>query len=179
MSPVHQKDRGPPGQNGVPGRGRRAAARGCPALTDASLQQAHDVHQVIQDVRSGKLIVAEIPAPLAQPGEVLIANVASVISAGTERMVIDLAKKSLVGKARERPDLVRRVLEKCRNEGVFSTIRQVRERLDTPVPMGYSSAGVVLACGGGVQNLKPGDRVASNGSHAGIVSVSKHLCAAV
>lgn len=148
-------------------------------LTDASLQQAHDVHQVIQDVRSGKLIVAEIPAPLAQAGEVLIANVASVISAGTERMVIDLAKKSLVGKARERPDLVRRVLEKCRNEGVFSTIRQVRERLDTPVPMGYSSAGVVWACGAGVQNLKPGDRVASNGSHAGIVSVSKHLCAAV
>jgi predicted dehydrogenase/threonine dehydrogenase-like Zn-dependent dehydrogenase len=137
------------------------------------------VHQIIQDVRSGKLVVAEVPAPLAQPGEVLIANVASVISAGTERMAIELAKKSLFGKARERPDLVRRVLEKCRNEGVLTTLRQVRERLDTPMAMGYSSAGVVLACGAGVQNLKPGDRVASNGSHAGIVSVSKHLCAAV
>ena len=137
------------------------------------------MHQVIQDVRSGKLVVAEVPAPLAQPGEVLIANVASVISAGTERMTIDLAKKSLLGKARERPDLVRRVLEKCRNEGVLTTLRQVRERLDTPIPMGYSSAGVVLACGAGVQNLKPGDRVASNGPHAAIVSVSKHLCAAV
>jgi predicted dehydrogenase len=137
------------------------------------------VHQVIQEVRSGKLVVAEVPAPLAQPGEVLIANIASVISAGTERMVIDLAKKSLLGKARERPDLVRRVLEKCRNEGVLTTLRQVRERLDTPLPMGYSSAGIVLACGAGVQNLKPGDRVASNGSHAGIVSVNKHLCAAV
>jgi predicted dehydrogenase len=144
-----------------------------------ALRQAHDVHQVIQDVRSGKLIVAEVPAPLAQPGEVLIANVASVISAGTERMTIDLAKKSLLGKARERPDLVRRVLEKCRNEGVFTTLRQVRERLDTPVPMGYSSSGVVLACGAGIQHLKPGDRVASNGAHAGIVSVSKHLCAAI
>ncbi len=137
------------------------------------------MHQVIQDVRSGKLVVAEIPAPLAQPGEVLIANVASAISAGTERMAIDLAKKSLLGKARERPDLVRRVLEKCRNEGVLTTIRQVRERLDAPMPMGYSSAGVVLACGAGVQNLKPGDRVASNGPHADIVSVSKHLCATV
>jgi predicted dehydrogenase/threonine dehydrogenase-like Zn-dependent dehydrogenase len=137
------------------------------------------VHQVIQDVRSGKLVVSEIPAPLAQSGEVLIANVASAISAGTERMTIDLAKKSLLGKARERPDLVRRVLEKCRNEGVLTTIRQVREQLDTPMPMGYSSAGVVLACGAGVQHFKPGDRVASNGPHAGIVAVSKNLCAPI
>ncbi len=137
------------------------------------------MHQVIQDVRSGKLVVAEVPAPLAQHGEVVIANVASVISAGTERMAIDLAKKSLLGKARERPDLVRRVLEKCRNEGVLTTLRQVRERLDTPMPMGYSSAGVVLACGAGVQNIKPGDRVASNGPHADIVSVGKHLCATI
>jgi predicted dehydrogenase/threonine dehydrogenase-like Zn-dependent dehydrogenase len=137
------------------------------------------VQQVVQEVRSGKLSVAEIPAPLAQPGEVLIANVASVISAGTERMVIDLAKKSLLGKARERPDLVRRVIEKCRNEGVLTTLRQVREQLDAPLAMGYSSAGVVLACGPGVQHLKPGDRVASNGPHAEIVSVGKHLCATV
>jgi hypothetical protein len=144
-----------------------------------ALPQAHEVHQVIQEVRSGKLVVAEVPAPLAQPGEVLVANVASVISAGTERMTIDLAKKSLLGKARERPDLVRRVLEKCRNEGVLTTLRQVRERLDTPIPLGYSSAGIVLACGKGVQNLKPGDRVASNGSHAEIVSVSKNLCARI
>jgi predicted dehydrogenase/threonine dehydrogenase-like Zn-dependent dehydrogenase len=137
------------------------------------------VQQVVQDVGSGKLDVAEIPAPLAQPGEVLIANAASVISAGTERMVIDLARKSLVGKARERPDLVRRVLEKCRNEGVLTTIRQVREQLDTPLTMGYSSAGIVLACGRGVRNFKPGDRVSSNGPHAEIVSVGKHLCARI
>ncbi|HUE15427.1 MAG TPA: dehydrogenase, partial [Planctomycetaceae bacterium] len=86
------------------------------------------MQQVVQEIRSGKLGVAEVPAPLAQSGEVLIANVASVISAGTERMVIDLAKKSLLGKARERPDLVRRVIEKCRNEGLLSTFRQVREQ---------------------------------------------------
>ena len=137
------------------------------------------MHQVVQEIKSGKLNVTDVPAPLAQPGEVLIANVASVISAGTERMVIDLAKKSLLGKARERPDLVRRVIEKCRNEGLLNTIRQVREQLDTPLAMGYSSAGVVLACGREVQQFKPGDRVASNGPHAEIVSVSKHLCAAV
>jgi predicted dehydrogenase/threonine dehydrogenase-like Zn-dependent dehydrogenase len=137
------------------------------------------VHQVVQEINSGKLRVSEIPAPLAQPGEVLIANVASIISAGTERMVIDLAKKSLLGKARERPDLVRRVIEKCRNEGLLNTVRQVRERLDTPMSMGYSAAGMVLACGRGVKNFKPGDRVASNGPHAEIVSVSKQLCARI
>ena len=131
------------------------------------------MHQVVQEINSGKLRVSDIPAPLAQPGEVLIANVASIISAGTERMVIDLAKKSLLGKARERPDLVRRVIEKCRNEGLFNTVRQVRERLDTPMSMGYSSAGAVLACGRGVKNYKPGDRVASNGPHAEIVSVEQ------
>jgi predicted dehydrogenase/threonine dehydrogenase-like Zn-dependent dehydrogenase len=130
-------------------------------------------------MRTGKLNVAEIPAPLAQPGEILIANVASVISVGTERTVIDLARKSFLGKARERPDLARRMIEKCRSEGLFATIRQVREQLDTPVPLGYSSAGVVLACGSGVQQFKPGDRVASNAPHAEIASVSKHLCARI
>ncbi len=141
--------------------------------------RAQDVQQVVQEIRNGQLSVAQVPAPLAQPGEMLIANAASVISAGTERMVIDLARKSLLGKARERPDLVRRVIEKCRNEGVLTTLRQVREQLDSPLTMGYSSAGVVLACGRGVQRFKPGDRVASNGPHAEIVSVGKHLCALV
>src|SRR5690349_1412832 len=94
-------------------------------------------------------------------------------------MVMDLARKSLLGKARERPDHVRRVLEKIRNEGLFNTLRQVREKLDQPMNMGYSSAGVVLACGAGVQEYKPGDRVASNGPHAEIVAVPKNLCARV
>jgi predicted dehydrogenase/threonine dehydrogenase-like Zn-dependent dehydrogenase len=123
--------------------------------------------------------VAQTPEPLVQPGKVLIANCASLISAGTEKMAMDLARKSLLGKARERPDQVRRVLEKLRNEGFFQTLAQVREKLDEPVSMGYSSAGVVLACGDGVQSFKPGDRAASNGPHAGVVCVPKHLCAHV
>ncbi len=135
--------------------------------------------QVIQDVRRGRLSVATIPEPLARPGHVLIANSRSIISAGTEKMVLELASKSLLGKARERPDHVRRVLEKLRNEGFFSTIRQVLEKLDEPMTMGYASAGVVLTCGAGVQDFKPGDRVASNGPHAGVVCVPKHLCARV
>ena len=137
------------------------------------------VQQLLQSIRDGRLTLTQVPNPLVQRGEVLIANAASVVSAGTEKMVMDLAKKSLLGKARERPDHVRRVLEKVRNEGLVSTLRQVREKLDSPMPMGYSSAGVVLACGAGVQGFKPGDRVASNGPHAEIVCVPKNLCARV
>jgi predicted dehydrogenase/threonine dehydrogenase-like Zn-dependent dehydrogenase len=135
--------------------------------------------QIVQSVRSGEMTVMNLPDPLARPGQVLIGNAASVISAGTERSVMELASKSLLGKARERPDQVRRVIQKLRNEGFFETWRQVREKLDEPMGMGYSSAGVVLACGEDVQHFKAGDRVASNGPHAGIVSVPANLCARV
>jgi predicted dehydrogenase/threonine dehydrogenase-like Zn-dependent dehydrogenase len=137
------------------------------------------VHQVLQNIGNGKLGVAAVPEPVVRPGHVLIANACSLISAGTEKMVMDLARKSLLGKARERPDHVRRVLEKIRNEGFFSTLQQVREKLDESIALGYSSAGVVLACGAGVQEFKPGERAASNGPHAEIVCVPKHLCARV
>lgn len=137
------------------------------------------MHQILQDIRKGNTSLISVPAPVAQPGEVLIANACSLVSAGTEKMVIDLAKKSLLGKARERPDHVRRVLDKIRNEGLLTTIRQVLEKLDEPMTMGYSSAGVVVACGADVQEYQPGDRVASNGPHAEIVAVPKNLCARV
>jgi predicted dehydrogenase/threonine dehydrogenase-like Zn-dependent dehydrogenase len=94
-------------------------------------------------------------------------------------MVLDLASKSLLAKARERPDQVRQVLQKIKTQGLLTTWKQVQERLHEPMPLGYSSAGVVLACGAGVQEFKPGDRVASNGGHAGVVSVPKRLVAAV
>jgi predicted dehydrogenase len=137
------------------------------------------MQQVSQNIKNGKLSVVEVPDPVVRPGQVLIANTASVISAGTEKMVMELAKKSLLGKARERPDHVRRVLEKLRQEGFFNTLRQVQEKLGEPMSLGYSSAGTVLACGEGVQRIKPGDRVCSNGAHAGVVSVPHHLCALV
>ena len=123
--------------------------------------------------------MVDCPAPVAQAGQVLIANASSLISAGTEKMVMDLASKSLLGKARERPDHVRRVLEKVRNEGLFNTVRAVREKLDEPMTMGYSSAGVVVACGHGVECYKPGDRVASNGNHAELVAVPVNLTARI
>lgn len=137
------------------------------------------MQQVVQNLRNGKLAVMSVPDPLVRPGHVLIANACSVISAGTEKMALELARKSLLGKARERPDHVRRVLEKLRQEGLFSTIEQVTAKLDEPAPLGYASAGTVLACGAGVQEFKPGDRVASNGPHAGVVCVPRNLCARV
>ncbi|MGC3999851.1 MAG: hypothetical protein QM767_21375 [Anaeromyxobacter sp.] len=114
------------------------------------------MNQVVQEVRSGITSVREIPAPIAPPGHVVVANARSLISAGTERYVVELARKSLIGKARQRPDQVRRVLQKIRDEGLLTTMQQVRAKLDEPMPLGYSTAGVVLECGRGVSELKPG-----------------------
>src|SRR5690242_2049173 len=98
------------------------------------------MRQVVQEVRSGATTVREVPAPIATPGSVVVASAASLISAGTERYVVELARKSLIGKARERPDHVRRVLQKLKQEGVLNTVQQVRAKLDEPMPLGYSSA---------------------------------------
>ena len=137
------------------------------------------MRQVIQDIRSGKTTVWELPDPVATDRSVVIATAASLISAGTERYVVELARKSLVGKARERPDHVKRVLQKIKQEGLLTTARQVMAKLDEPMPLGYSCAGVVLECGKGVDEFKPGDRVAAAGPHAGIVTVGRNLCAKI
>lgn len=135
--------------------------------------------QVVQEVRTGKTSVREIPAPIALPGQVIVGTVASILSAGTERYVVELARKSLIGKARERPEHVRRVLEKLKQEGLVSTAQQVMAKLDEPMPLGYSAAGVVLECGRGVQAFKPGDRVAAAAPHAGVVTAGVNLCARI
>src|SRR3954468_9793076 len=103
--------------------------------------------QVIQDVRSGATAVKEIPSPMAAPGQVILAEMVSAISAGTERYVVDLARKSLLGKARQRPQDVKRVFEKMRSEGIRTTLTQVSAKLDEPMPLGYSAAGIVIECG--------------------------------
>lgn len=135
--------------------------------------------QVIQPIDGRPTEVLEVPAPAIGPNQVLIANRCSLISAGTERSVIGLAQKSLIGKARARPDQVRRVIEKVRQEGIVGTVKQVRAKLDQPIPLGYSSAGIVLGVGPGVQTFRPGDRVASNGGHAGVVAVGQNLVARI
>jgi predicted dehydrogenase/threonine dehydrogenase-like Zn-dependent dehydrogenase len=133
--------------------------------------------QVVQNVRKGTTGVRELPDPIALPGHVVVSTVCSVVSAGTERYVVDLARKSLLGKARERPDHVRRVVQKIKQEGLLPTMTQVFAKLDEPMPLGYSSSGVVIECGHGVQEFKPGDRVALAGPHAGVVSIGRNLCA--
>ena len=135
--------------------------------------------QVSQHVRTGVTRVVELPDPIAPKGGLLVATAASLISAGTERYVVELARKSLLAKARERPDHVRRVLQKMRQEGLIATATQVRAKLEEPMPLGYSAAGIVLECGQGVQEFKPGDRVACVGPHAGVVSVGRHLAARI
>ncbi len=135
--------------------------------------------QLTQDIRHGKLTIVEVPDPVARPGHVLISNRASVVSAGTESSLLSFGRKSLLRKALDRPDHVRRVLEKAKQEGIGSALSAVSGRLDQAVPMGYASAGVVLECGAGVADLAPGDLVASNGPHAEVVAVPRNLCAKV
>jgi predicted dehydrogenase/threonine dehydrogenase-like Zn-dependent dehydrogenase len=135
--------------------------------------------QVLQNLRTGETIVAEVPIPSPQPGQALVRNVASLVSAGTERMLVEFAEKSLLGKARSRPDLARQVLDKARRDGLLTTIEAAFNRLDQPMPLGYSSAGVIAALGEGMEGFKVGQRVACAGGghavHAEYVTVPRNL----
>ncbi|HSB89618.1 MAG TPA: bi-domain-containing oxidoreductase [Anaerolineales bacterium] len=123
--------------------------------------------QVVQHLRDGATRVVDVPVPRPTPGTVLVRTAVSVLSAGTERMVVDFAGRSLVGKARARPDLVRQTLDKVRKEGLLPAIDAVRSRLDEPMALGYASAGTIVEVGDGVDAFRPGDRVAcAGGGHA-------------
>jgi polar amino acid transport system substrate-binding protein len=135
--------------------------------------------QLIQNFKTGEMYVDEIPLPSLSPGMVLVANEFSLISAGTERGTVKVARAGLIGKAKERPDLVIQVLNNIRKEGLSSTISKVKTRLDTLKALGYSSSGKVIASLDKNGIFKPGDRVACGGqnyaSHAEIVSVPQNL----
>lgn len=130
-------------------------------------------------MRDGKTTVAEVPQPLVRPGTVLIRTARSLVSTGTERMLVEFAEKSLVGKAQARPDLVRQVLDKGRREGIVPTIEAAFNRLDAPMALGYSSSGTVIAVGENVEGFHAGDRVACAGGgfavHAEYAVVPKNL----
>ncbi|MDQ5845069.1 MAG: bi-domain-containing oxidoreductase [Acidobacteriota bacterium] len=136
--------------------------------------------QVLQNRKSGKVAVGEVPVPVVQPGRVLVRTVASLISAGTEKASVENARKSLVQEARERPDLVKAVIDKARNEGLINTFNAVRGKLAASQGLGYSASGIVMAVGNDVTEFAPGDRVACAGvgfaSHAEVLSVPKNLC---
>jgi predicted dehydrogenase/threonine dehydrogenase-like Zn-dependent dehydrogenase len=139
--------------------------------------------QVLQHARSGAITVEDVPSPQLLPGCVLVRIASSVVSPGTERASAEFARKSLLQKAKSRPDLVREVIGKVQRDGIFSAIQAVRSRLDQPQSPGYSSAGTVIAVGAGVNDLQPGDRVACAGAgfavHAEVACVPRLLVARI
>jgi predicted dehydrogenase/threonine dehydrogenase-like Zn-dependent dehydrogenase len=135
--------------------------------------------QILQSLKNGRTEVASVPSPAVGKGQLLIASSRTLISLGTERMLVDFGKASLLTKARQQPDKVRMVLDKIRTDGLVPTLQSVLNKLDQPLPMGYCNVGRVTALGEGVSGFEIGDRVASNGAHAEVVSVPVNLCAKV
>ena len=137
------------------------------------------MRQIVQHMGQGLTEVVEAPAPSLQAGSLLIASTVTLISAGTERMLVDFGKANMIDKARQQPEKVKMVLAKVRTDGLTATVDAVRSKLAQPLPLGYCNVGRVVAVGAGVEGFRPGDRVVSNGSHADVVRVGKNLCARI
>lgn len=135
--------------------------------------------QILQSLKSGTTEIMDVPAPAAGRGQILIRTSRTLVSAGTERMMVDFGKAGWLEKARQQPEKVKQVLEKIRTDGLIPTMEAVFNKLDEPMLLGYCNAGVVLEVGAGVTDLQPGDRVASNGPHAEMVCVPRNLCAKI
>jgi len=135
--------------------------------------------QLLQNIKSGKTTIEDVPTPTPRAGQALVQVAASLVSAGTERMVVEFAEKSLIGKARSRPDLVKQVFDKAKREGIVPTMQAAFNRLDQPMALGYSSAGTIVALGKNTQGFKVGQRVACAGggyaSHAEYNVVPRNL----
>jgi predicted dehydrogenase/threonine dehydrogenase-like Zn-dependent dehydrogenase len=135
--------------------------------------------QIIQDLKDGKTILEEVPAPIVKPGQVLVETTRSLVSLGTERMLVEFGKANYFQKAKQQPDKVKEVLNKIKTDGLKPTINAVFNKLGQPLPLGYCNVGKVIAVGKGVEEFKIGDRVASNGHHAEYVSVPQNLVAKI
>jgi len=135
--------------------------------------------QIIQDLKNGQTILEEVPTPGAGYGQVLIQTTRSLVSLGTERMLVEFGKANFIQKARQQPDKVKQVLDKVKTDGLKPTLDAVFNKLGQPLPLGYCNVGRVIAVGKGVDEFKVGDRVASNGPHAEVVSVPKNLVARI
>jgi predicted dehydrogenase/threonine dehydrogenase-like Zn-dependent dehydrogenase len=130
--------------------------------------------QILQNLSNGQTLLVNVPCPKNIKSNILIATSSSVVSAGTERMLVDFGKASYINKARQQPDKVKMVLNKVATDGLMTTIDAVRSKLDQPLPLGYCNAGVILESD--VDGFEPGNRVVSNGNHAEVVRVPKNLC---
>jgi threonine dehydrogenase-like Zn-dependent dehydrogenase len=120
--------------------------------------------QLLQHIKNGKTVIENVPIPTPRDGMALVKVAASLVSAGTERMIVEFAEKNLIGKARSRPDLVKQVLDKAKREGLVPTVQAAFNRLDQPMALGYSSAGTIVALGKNMQGFKVGQRVACAGA---------------
>ncbi|MGB6269774.1 MAG: bi-domain-containing oxidoreductase [Olleya sp.] len=133
--------------------------------------------QILQSFKTGNTELANVPSPQVKSGQVLIKTTRTLVSLGTERMLVEFGKASLIQKARQQPDKVKMVLDKIKAEGLIPTLETVFNKLEQPLPLGYCNVGKVIAVGKGVNNFKVGDRVASNGQHAEFVCVPQNLVA--
>ena len=135
--------------------------------------------QIIQDLKNGDTVLEIVPAPLAKPGQVLIQTTCSLVSLGTERMLVEFGKANLLQKAQQQPDKVKEVINKIKTDGIGPTINAVVNKLGQPIPLGYCNVGKVIDVGKNVEEFKIGDRVTSNGPHAEYVCVPKNLASKI
>jgi len=135
--------------------------------------------QIVQDLKSGNTILEDVPVPEVRRGSVLIKTHRSLVSLGTERMLVEFGKAGWINKARQQPDRVRQVIQKIKTDGLKPTMEAVFRKLGEPLPLGYCNAGEVVAIGAGVTDLAVGDRVISNGNHAEVVCVPRNLIARI
>ena len=133
--------------------------------------------QIIQDLKTGATLLEEVPAPLVKAGHILVKTSCTLVSLGTERMLVEFGKANLLAKARQQPDRVKEVLDKIKSDGLLPTLEAVFNKLGQPLPLGYCNVGRVVDVGKGVRGFKAGDRVASNGNHAEFVCVPENLVA--
>ncbi len=135
--------------------------------------------QLIQYLSDGKTFISNIPSPKIKKGHILISTNLTLISSGTERMLVEFGKSNLIEKAKSQPDKVKQVLEKCKTDGVQTTFNAVKSKLEQPIPLGYNNVGIIIGLGEGVKGFNLGQRVVSNGPHAEIVLAPQNLCSAV
>jgi len=131
--------------------------------------------QIIQNLKTGETYLEEIPLPQPGAGQILIQTTHSLVSLGTERMLVEFSKANLLQKAQQQPERVKQTLDKIKSNGLMPTLETIYKRLEEPLPLGYCNAGIVIATGKGVTGFAAGDRVASNGKHAEYVCVPQNL----